>query len=248
MLFFYINLDKDTHRHANMQNYLAKAGIQAERIAAVWWNDLPDAKQQALYSAALNQTQYYQALVPGEKGCYASHITAWRKLLESNAEFAIVLEDDVRLAPDFLAVVQAACQQHKAGGQGWDMLKLMGREVEKVAASTALSPGHALIQYRKIPSYTAGYIVHRQGAQKLLASRQPFGRPIDIDLRFFWENDLRIWGVQPAVVLLDESSQTTSIAQRGHQGSWRLRARKLGMKLRLLWGNWRHQRLAPWQS
>lgn len=235
----FINLDKDGERRARIETQLSQLGLRGERLPAVWWKDLPQAEQNSLYSPTHNSNQYFQPLVDGEKGCYTSHIQAWRQLLASDALALIVLEDDVVLEEAFAPVVQAIA----ALGNGWDMVKLMGRPSgEKIRAATPLTPTHRLIQYQRVPSFTAGYMVSRAGARKLLDSRIPFGRPIDIDLRFWWENDLRILGVQPAVVRLDVTSQDSTIAGRGARTSLVTRWRKLAMKTRLTWGNARHLR------
>ena len=235
----FINLDKDSERRTRIEAQLAHLGLPGERLPAVWWKHLPPAEQSLLYSAERNHGLYYQPLVDGEKGCYASHIQAWRQLLASDAPAMVVLEDDVVLEDAFAPVVQAIAVL----GDDWDMVKLMGRPAgEKIRTTRPLTASHRLIQYRRVPSFTAGYVVSRAGARKLLDSRVPFGRPIDIDLRFWWENDLRILGVQPPVVRLDVTSQDSTIAGRGTRASWTTRWRKLAMKARLTWGNARHLR------
>ena len=239
----FINLEKDAQRRARVEAEFARLQLPGQRLPAVWWKQLPAAEQAQLYSAELNRHQYYKPLVDGEKGCYASHIAAWRQLLASEAPAMVVLEDDVVLDERFAEAVQAIVALEAAHGTGWDMVKLMGRaQGEKLRAQRPLTTALALIEYRRVPSFTAGYVVSREGARKLLTSRVPFGRPIDIDLRFWWENDLRILGVQPPVVRLDVTSEDSSIAGRQPPAGWRTRWRKLAMKLRLTWGNARYLR------
>lgn len=240
----FINLDKDGERRARIEAEFARLGLAGERLPAVWWKQLPTATQEQLYSPTLNRHQYYKPLVDGEKGCYASHVQAWRELLASDAPALVVLEDDVILEDAFAPVVQAIAAQEG----DWDMVKLMGRPSgEKIRATKPLNATHQLTQYQRVPSFTAGYVVSRSGARKLLDSRVPFGRPIDIDLRFWWENDLCILGVQPPVIRLDATSEDSSIAGRAAPASWITRWRKLAMKAHLTWGNARHRiRQKPW--
>jgi len=235
----FINLDKDVQRRERVEAEFARLGLPGERLPAVWWKQLPAEEQAALYHPGLNHAQYYKPLVDGEKGCYASHILAWRQLLAGDAPALVVLEDDVVLDDGFAQAVRAIA----ALGGEWDMVKLMGRpHGEKIRSEASLTPQHRLVQYRRVPSFTAGYVVSRQGARKLLQSRVPFGRPIDIDLRFWWENGLNVLGVQPPVVRLDVTSEDSSIAGRKPPASWATRWRKLAMKARLTWGNARHLR------
>lgn len=238
----FINLEKDLERKSRMQQQLAAQSIHFKRLPAVWWADVPQAEKDALYADQRNAKQYYKPLVNGEKGCYASHIYAWRQLLASDAQAMVVLEDDVQLHADFAQVIQDL--SHIV--QPWDMIKLVGREQEKVRAQRPLSQAHHLIQYTRVPSLTAAYVISRAGAQKLLSSRVPFGRPVDVDLRFWFENDLQIFGVQPALVALDETSEISSIWERRSNLTAQQRWRKFWMKLQLTWGNtWSRQPPLP---
>jgi glycosyl transferase family 25 len=107
-------------------------------------------------------------------------------------------------------------------------------------------PGTALVDYSRVPSMTAGYVVSRAGAAKLLAHRQPFGRPIDVDLRFWWECDqLRILGVSPSAIALDDTSEVSSIWDTRDTLTPGQRWRKFTMKLALTLGNAWHRRRLP---
>ncbi len=208
----YINLASDTTRRERMDAEFARHGLPGQRFDATRWTDLPPAEQARYYSAALNRAQFHKPLVNGEKGCYASHLRAWAALLESPDPAWVVLEDDVALTPALAPTLAAL-----ASSTGdWDMVKLIGRleGAQKTAAALPLSSGHELVRYRRVPSLTAGYVISRRGAQKLLASRQPFGRPIDVDLRHWWENGLDIRGVLPAVIELAETSFDSSIGDK----------------------------------
>jgi glycosyl transferase family 25 len=132
------------------------------------------------------------------------------------------------------------------GPMGEKMVKLLGRDREKVRSQRPLVPGTALVDYSRVPSMTAGYVVSRAGAAKLLAHRQPFGRPIDVDLRFWWECDqLRILGVSPSAIALDDTSEVSSIWDTRDTLTPGQRWRKFTMKLALTLGNAWHRRRLP---
>ena len=103
----FINLDRDAERRTRLLAELQSIDMPSERFPAVWWADVPPEQTSRWYSDALNARQYYKPLRNGEKGCYASHIGAWRQLLASDAPALVVLEDDVRLTPQFTAVIEA---------------------------------------------------------------------------------------------------------------------------------------------
>ncbi|WP_312566852.1 glycosyltransferase family 25 protein [Comamonas sp.] len=230
---FFINLDRDAPRRELLQQQFKALSVQGHRLEAVWWANLTEEEQTRWYSSALNARQYYKPLVNGEKGCYASHIKAWQQLLESDAPAMVVLEDDVQLLPDFQETTQAIAQME----QSWDMIKLIGRPQEKIKTARQLTSTHRLIQYQRVPSFTAGYVISRAGAQKLLSSRVPFGRPVDVDIRFWFENNLQVFGVYPYVLGLDELSEVSSIWAQRERTSAVQRIRKLWMKVQLFAGN-----------
>ncbi|MDH4464076.1 MAG: glycosyltransferase family 25 protein [Acidovorax sp.] len=238
----FINLDRDAERRARLQAQLDQLPLPSQRFPAVWWADVPATQAQRWYSDALNARQYYKPLRNGEKGCYASHIGAWQQLLASDAPALVVLEDDVRLTPQFAEVIEAIA----ALTEPWDMVKLLGRDREKTRSQRPLTANTLLVDYARVPSMTAGYVISRAGAARLLESRQPFGRPIDVDLRFWWEcGDLRILGVSPAAIELDDTSLVSSIWDERDTLTPAQRWRKFRMKLALTLGNAWHRRRLP---
>jgi len=242
----FINLDRDAERRSRMQAELGRLQLDGERFPGVLWTALPPNEQASLYSETLNARSFHKPLVNGEKGCYASHLALWQWLLQSSHAAVVVLEDDVRLKDDFAAVIDAIA----ALPAGWEMIKLIGRaeigKSEKLKDHQPLCPGFELVDYRRVPSLTAGYVLHRLGAEKLLASRVPFGRPVDVDLRHWWEAArLRIQGSAPAAIELDDTSLDSSIgakvSERGIVSKWRKAQHRLGYTLSNAWHD------APWR-
>lgn len=246
----YINLDKDAERRERMEQQLLATGLPFKRFPAVLWNELDKAKKNQFYSPALNDKKYFKTLSNGEKGCYASHLFAWQQLLASDAPYLTVLEDDVQILPNFAATLAAVTTLSEGS---WDMIKLIGRKEEQIATEHVLIKDQlSFITYRRVPSSTGGYIISRSGAQKLLASRVPFGRPIDVDLRFWFENNLNMFGAYPAQIAWAETSLQSSIDTPGNTDALRYsdhtfskRLKKVGMNLQLALGNAWAQRHAP---
>ncbi len=224
----YINLDEDTQRRAAFQTAFGAADLHVARLAATRWARLGKADQARMYSEELNARSYFRPLVDGEKGCYASHIAAWEHLLSSPAPALVVLEDDVQPMPHFADTLDAIA----ALDGDWDMVKLIGRGREKPAHRQPLARGIDMVSYRRVPSLTAGYVLNRRGAEKLLATRVPFGRPIDVDLRFWWESDLVVRGVLPAAIALAETQSQSSVGARHGRTDAAQRWRKFVFQLR----------------
>ena len=142
----FINLDRDAERRTRLLAELQSIDMPSQRFPAVWWADVPPEQASRWYSDDLNARQYYKPLRNGEKGCSASHIGAWQQLLASDAPALVVLEDDVRLTPQFADVVNAIA----ALQEPWDMVKLLGRDREKVRSQRPLVPGTALVDYSRV--------------------------------------------------------------------------------------------------
>lgn len=233
----FINLSKDEERRERMQSQFAQMGLEAERLPAVWWAELPEAEQLRYFNSRQSHGRYHKPLSNGEKGCYCSHLKACQQLLSSDAPALVVFEDDVRLLPNLPLALNAIAALPE--GAAWDMIKLYGREHEKIANQGILVKGALqLISYRRVPSFAAGYVISRSGAQKMLDTRIPFDRPVDVDIRFWFENDLRVFGVYPSVIALDDTSEVSSIwGQKEAPSTVIQRVRKFKMKLALTLGS-----------
>ena len=92
---FYINLERDLIRRELLEKELARAGISAERVAAVDGRAVP----------AWLKPFYDERMAPGEVGCSSSHLIICKTIVEKGLPFALVLEDDARLADDCLATI-----------------------------------------------------------------------------------------------------------------------------------------------
>ncbi len=222
---YLISLQRDAERRATMVAQLERFNLPYEWFEAVLGSALSPDERAACLDAAAQQHQYHQALTPGEIGCYLSHLGVWRRLIESNAAHALVLEDDMTLLPALHAVLKSL----PALSGRWDMIKLVGRPREVALRRWRLPEAGAgdLIRYARVPTMTGAYLISREGAQKLLSTRLRFCRPIDIDLRHWWEGDLRMYGVLPYPVALGEDSQHSSIGHREPEPSWSRMRRKV---------------------
>ncbi len=236
---YLINLARDVERREWMQSQLAKLGLQAIWIEAVLGKALSAPGRDALFDAIANASRYHLPLTAGEIGCYASHLKVWQALIDSAAPMALVLEDDMLVHESMPSVLQTA--QAQLANHRWDMIKLIGRLQEAKRASRSLG-SFELIRYQRVPSYTGAYLISRAGAEKLLATRARFARPVDVDLRFWWENDLDIFGLLPYPCDQAPISEQSSIGGKSEKAGWAYRWRRSKYNVHLnamsLWSNW----------
>jgi glycosyl transferase, family 25 len=229
-----INLATERDRWAAVSRQFARVGLSAHRFDAVVGRDVTEAQRALLYSPHLNARQYHRPLQAGEIGCYASHLLVWQHLVDSKEARIAVFEDDVDIDPGLPETLQAIdCTERP-----WDIVKLIGRRPESAASRWPLDAGRQLIAYRRVPGLTSAYVIRREAAEKLLARRIPFGRPIDVDLRHWWECDLRVHGVWPYPVYPAPSSLLSTIEGRRRSRAPAVRIRKFVLQARYSMQNW----------
>jgi len=109
-----------------------------------------------------------------------SHIDVWRQVKASNHEYVLILEDDVRFRSGFAQNLDQAWAEIKAEvnrKSNFDILYLSYEEVKHGAPKTFLS-SNVFSPVRGL-WYLSGYVVSREGAEKLLGLL-PCRGPIDL--------------------------------------------------------------------
>jgi glycosyl transferase family 25 len=229
-----INLaSQDARWRAVSRRFLA-AGLPPQRQDAVAGAELTAEQCAALYQEDLNARQYHKPLRPGEIGCYASHLQSWRQLLDSGEPAMAIFEDDIEIDADLPQVLDAIGRMPVP----WDLIKLIGRDEEKIRERMPLCRGRDLIRYRRVPSLTGAYVISARGAHKMLRRRPPFGRPVDVDIRHWWEYDLSVLGVHPYPVCGAASSRASTIEDRHDDANLAGRFKKLALQARYSVANW----------
>lgn len=234
-----INMDGAEARMAAASAALTAQGIAFRRFPAVVGAALSSEEHARVYDAAANRKRFRNPLIGPELGCYLSHVALWRELVASDAPAMVILEDDFAAAPHLATTLAALARD--AGD--WDMVKLYTRRPEaRVVARRVLAGDVDLAMPYQIPNTTLGYVIRRDAARRLLECLLPFARPIDEDLKRFWEHGLKVWIVLPAPLSFGaEADDVASIgaARRGRSGGlargWRNLSYRFGYLARLHW-------------
>lgn len=187
---YLINLDGSADRLAAATAQLQTHGIAFERIAAVDGrkfvvDELPiyDKKRALRYMG--------RNLVGGEIGCYMSHMKCAEAFLASDADIAIVIEDDMQCQSNFVAAIQEAVQWLESHGHAdWQVFNFGN---QKMKLATALQPLRSaaepcVLQHAHyFPMTTTGVVWSRAGATAFLreTERQGIFAPVDNFLRYW---------------------------------------------------------------
>lgn len=229
---FLINLDKSVDRLERSTALLDEHNVNFERVSAVYGADLSEQELSAVYDYQLPNA-YYKKLNVGEIGCYLSHRKVWQKIVDEQLDFAVILEDDFNIVGDFNQMLSTV----SCLGVTWHYLKLAGHNRARKALYQAAVDNFELIVYDKVPARTCAQVVSLAGAKQLLKTSAPFKRPIDIDLQYWWEKDVRVLGLLPYVVEPNDTavSEIDKLARRNK--AEKSHARKLTDKVRFAFRN-----------
>lgn len=181
---FVINLDRSTGRLERITREFSRAGLQFTRFPAVDGRSIPQELE-----------PYFQGsdMLPGEIGCYASHLALWH-LVAKQDQPALICEDDVLLPDDLGSLLRDLLA---ALPRDWDVVRLSSVPKRRVIPIEARLPGERyLVQYSREPTNAGAALVSPAGARKLIEPRV-ISRPVDQDLRCPWDFGLRTYGVAP---------------------------------------------------
>jgi len=179
---------------------MGAAGLPFRFFDAVDGTDLTDNLYRHHYDQTSNTERFKRPLSASEVGCYLSHLQIWNDIGQLGTGAALVLEDDAQIDADLKTFLEQISQYDLENVY----LKLDG-------VAEALDPGDTsttkmtlgrrkVIHAPQIAPRTTGYIIGAHAAQKMAAARSRFFRPVDIDIKHYWEHDVPVWTVAPQLI------------------------------------------------
>ena len=187
-----INLDRAPERLKRISEQLNRLALPFERLAAVDARLLTGADQAALDAPAYHR-KHGMTPLPGELGCYLSHHRAIGRFLASEAEFALVLEDDVVLH-DSLPAVLHGLLRHPGR---WDMVKLSAVHSGTPVPVLQVASGHHLAVMLSRCTGSSAYLINRSAARAFAAGLLPMSLPFDHVFDQGWRFKLKTRLVTP---------------------------------------------------
>lgn len=203
MPIFVINLERSTDRLNHVARQLADQAIHFERIPAVDGAAMPVEAMAAFVAARPRPGGLVWK--PGQVGCLLSHTEAWRRLVQTGASHALVLEDDIRVSRDL---------KEFATNRNWipadaDIVRIetTGQWL-KLAEKRPTVGGRHLAKVASAAWATGGYVISRDAAARLLETDPRTHMPVDAFLfdviRSQVARKLRTIQVFPALVTQDK--------------------------------------------
>jgi glycosyl transferase family 25 len=200
MRAYVINLERSPERRAHMLAELESARADYEIMTGVDGRDL-DLSDRSVVDESLYSRSEYPA---GMAGCALSHLRVYRAFVESGADVALVLEDDVTLPAD-LGDLADSLAGHMAGAEVI-LLNYDGRETLRFGHEGAIgvSQSRSLaypIDVRQLGS-SAAYLITREAALRMSGLVRPVRVSPDDWWWFYREGALdRVRCVTPLPVL-----------------------------------------------
>lgn len=161
-------------------------------------------------------------LTRGEIGCYASHFSIWREMVEQGIAQTIVLEDDTIVDWAFLA--QLAAMDLAARDIPYLRLYAKRPTFSRPVAQDFLQRSRTVVELVGYPFGTQAYAITLKGAQAFLRACGTIKRPIDDQMDRSWEHGIRNLALFPAPVIEEFVESGIGLARYGAQRSKAFRA------------------------
>jgi len=191
---YVINLDRAPDRLAYMDAQLRELGIGYERFQAVdrYEIDASVPEFDASGYARLHGRRFHS----GEVACYLSHVGVLRAFLRTDASHALILEDDARLSPDLMTILEAAM----ARTEEWDILRLSSVNTGLRIPYSPLTGDYRFAIALTREKGAAGYVVNRACAESFLDNLLPMRLAWDIAFDMEFLHGLKSVFVEPLPV------------------------------------------------
>ncbi len=131
----------------------------------------------------LHKPSYPFALKAGEVGCFASHRTCWKMIVDFGWDYALVVEDDVAVSLPDLARSLTMITAYMTPDM---FIRLPFKNREAKGILLARDGDSRLFLPRNIGLQTGCQVVGRDAAKRLLAASAKIDRPIDTWLQMHW--------------------------------------------------------------
>ncbi|WP_245300392.1 glycosyltransferase family 25 protein [Rhizobium sp. YK2] len=209
---YVINLDHSRDRWERLCNQAAEYDLHITRIPAVDGRVIADADRVDFHPHSFI---YHNGrkLLPGEYGCYRSHLIALEQFVASGDKMAIIMEDDVELNEKLIPRAIAAMESV----QGARLVKLVNHRLVGFKPICETSENDVVGRCMHGPQGSAAcYIVNRKAAKKLLTTLKPMLLPYDVALERGWSTGVETFTTFENLVDFSPHRADTTIGKRVH--------------------------------
>lgn len=196
---YLINLDGSHERLDRATKQLADVHWPFERFSAVDGRG-KDLTEFANYDNQGANDVLGRRLMNSELGCYLSHYRCVEKFLTTDADYLVVLEDDMKIKQDFKAKLDAVLEyldRHKE--LDWYLINIAAKK-KKLAKDITQMGDMNLWHAFYFPIRGLGLVWSRQGAEAFIQAGKIMTMPVDIFFQTWLSKNGKGLGVWPALV------------------------------------------------
>jgi glycosyl transferase family 25 len=203
-LILVINLDRAPHRLQKISEQLNRLGLNWERLNAVDGRSL-SMQDSSLLDLRKFGLRHGKTPLPGELGCYLSHVRAFERFDSSSLKYCLILEDDVDLKSDLPTALKALAD-HPAD---WDLVKLSGVHHGTPVTTVEFDGGYRLVTMLSKCTGASAYVINRNAFQSMGRRLLPMSLPFDHEYDRGWHWGLKVRSLMPYVGVHDQQVEST---------------------------------------
>lgn len=193
-----LNLKRDQNRRLFMQEQLHALNVDYEIVEGIDGRQLSE-KDLSSYSqwAAINSCG--RKLSGGEIGCALSHAKIWEKVVKEGMEEALVLEDDVKLSPSILKVLE----NKSKFPSDYEFINFL-TDAPQIPFGPFIFDIYRAAQHKGYANRSCVYLITRTGAEKLLSKAYPLRWATDGLMGRTEITGLISYGLYPQIAVLSD--------------------------------------------
>ncbi|XP_038614151.1 procollagen galactosyltransferase 2 [Tachyglossus aculeatus] len=213
---FMINLKRRKDRRDRMLRTLYEQEIEVKIVEAVDGKALNTSQLKALNIDMLpgyRDPYSSRPLTRGEIGCFLSHYSIWKEVIDRDLEKTLVIEDDVRFEHQFKKKLIKLMDDIDRVQLDWELIYI-GRKRMQVQEPEKAVPNVVNLVEADYSYWTLGYVISLEGAQKLVGA-DPFGKMLPVDeflpvmynkhpvakyMEYYEPRDLKAFSVEPLLI------------------------------------------------
>ena len=224
-----INLDRSVDRWSALSRRTASLGFPLVRVPgddglAILPEDRVDCDAQAF------RRNNGRTILPGEYGCYRSHLKALTVFYQTGEPMGIVVEDDIEFSADLLIRAGAAVEALPEA----DAIKLANHRIVGFKRAAMSRTGDEIGRAMHGPQGSAAcYVVTHSGAERLIEGLKVMEYPWDVAIERGWASGTCIYTMRQNVAspMRDGTTIATQSAYRSSKFPWWKRLRTYGIRI-----------------
>lgn len=178
-----INLDRSKDRLEAVTSNCVEQGIEFTRLPAVDGSQIVDFSK-AGYKRDAALTYVGRELSSGEVGCYLSHLNALKVFLQGDADYMLVLEDDVEFThPNVMQLMQASITASATPSSNGIGVANVGLAPSKLTSKVADIDETGFVAAHYFPVTMTAILWGRDAAEGFLKECSQVVYPVDLALQ-----------------------------------------------------------------